>query len=163
MKKLGLAFYFFVAMTCLSNAQIVALVGHAKHRIYLQSDLKLGLQLQFFNNGPSEQYMPRLMGYSIEANLKKDSCGKEYIPLIFYPYGSGSPLNSIMKIDLYFDNLPPSITFYLNIPIFKPGYRKVKVLMEQVKKVSHIPTPDYVNAYNITDIVFPEEKKKVLH
>jgi len=158
MKKLTFAIFILILMviSSITNAQIFPLVATAKHRLYIESNLKLGLQLQYFDHGGSDQYLPTLKGYSIDANLKKDSSGVEFLPLTLYRYGKYTTnKDSVMKIDLYFNKFPQDISLYLNIPIFKPGYQKVNIDLGKINKKERVHMKgQIIQAYNISNMVF---------
>jgi len=174
MKKVILTVFILVSFALIIQAQPVPLIGTSTHSFYLSSDLKLGIFLKYSNLGEEEQYLPRLTGYSLNENLTIDSNGNKCLKLNFYKIGHIPPKDSIMNINLYFDEMPKGkmINFYLNVPAFVPGHRTVNVNLDEVKKMnvvwidyqsnkavqinqSVIDQSEQSIAFNITRIVFP--------
>jgi hypothetical protein len=97
---------------------------------------------------------------AIEPNFKIDKKGKTYIQLSLYRYGSPNE-DSVMTINLYFKDIPDTVTYYLNIPFLKPGVRSVYIDAHP-KPIIKIPLEKYRiihdPIYSITEIVFPDKE-----
>jgi hypothetical protein len=133
------------------------------------------ITLIYYNNDGKELInIKRNTGYSIEDHLSKDDKGKLLMKLKFYKISSEDSF-APMTVNLYFGKMLDTINYYLSIPKFKAGTNiNVAVPSSLQKKVNEdicckglpVISSDTgiswqpVPAYDLTNIVFPQNKEK---
>lgn len=161
----------FILIMCVAakqlNAQIAPLYTNAPRCIFLYGNKKLGEEgLKYYNVDRRVAMFNnniKMKGFSIDDNLKSNGKHKYISFQLYYPQEKNN--DSISTINIYFRNMPDTISYYLDINGFKFGQTKDITIdsdKNSLQRLSKINTGDVFKryAYDITDIVFPDYKSK---
>jgi len=142
--------------------------GFYKRLFFLKSIDTLRPKLSFYKRGTTDSpTIINVRGYVMdEYDLKNEHDLEIVLEEYWHP-------ELTMTIDLHFEQLPESITYYLEIPKFNAEKTIKAVIPKKISKVTYLEdkrksaifkrdkvTWPPMSALDITDIVFPENAKK---